>query len=392
MNEALAQRSPTRTLSPFVLIVFLGYLAVGVPLSTLPVQVHATLGFGTAAVGAAVGMAAVATLLTRALAGSLSDRHGPKPIVVLGLGVAALSGVAYLLSIGLPAGWSLAALFAGRGLLGLGDSLFTTGLAAWAVSRVGPQHAGRAFAWIGIAMYGALALGAPLGAALDEVGGFGAVAAASGLAPLFAIPVALALRGLPGGAQAKAPFLAVLAAIWPPGLALVLASSGFGAIAAFLALRYAAQGWPGAGLALTAFGAAYILARVCFAGLPDRLGGFRVATACLAVQAAGLLLIAAAGSARAALAGAALAGFGYSLVFPSLGVEAVRRVPAASRSTALGAFLACFDLGVGLGGPMTGVVAGGVGLPAAFVAAGGASAASIAVIAFTRRGRAAPPA
>jgi len=262
----------------------------------------------------------------------------------------------------------------------LGDSVFTTGVMAWAVSRVGPQHAGKAMAWIGIAMYGALAVGAPIGALLDAYGGFAAVAALAALMPLLAIPIALALRGLPGTARPRAGFLGVLRLIWAQGLALVLASSGFGTIAAFLSLRYAAVGWPGAGLALTGFGAAYIAVRLLFGGLPDRLGGKQVALVSLAIEAVGLLLIALARHPAIALLGTAITGFGYSMVFPSLGVEAVRRVPADSRGVALGAFLACFDLGLGAAGPATGLVASGFGLPASFIAAAVAALASMALV------------
>ncbi len=198
--------------------------------------------------------------------------------------------------------------------------------------------------------------------------------------PLLAIPVALALRGLPGATQLRAPFLGVVRAIWAPGLGMVLASAGFGTIAAFLALHYAARGWTGAGLALTAFGAAYILTRLLFAGLPDRLGGTRVAMISLSIEAAGLLLIAFAPRPLVALLGAAVTGLGYSMVFPSLGVEAIRRVPAESRGVALGAFLACFDLGLGAAGPAMGLVAGGFGLPAAFIAAAAAALLSIVLV------------
>ncbi len=380
MTEPAAPRNLTTTLLPFALIVFLGYSAIGIPLATLPVQVHAVLGYGATVVGVIIGLSAAITLLTRQAAGALSDRRGPKFAVLAGLVTTALTGVAYLASLVLPQDWGLAVLAAGRVVLGLGDSLFTTGIMAWAVTRVGPQHAGKAMAWIGIAMYGALAVGAPVGAALGSVGGFAAVSIATGLMPVLAIPVALALHGLPGATQRRASLLGVVRAIWAPGLGMVLASAGFGTIAAFLALHYAARGWPGAGLALTGFGAAYILTRLLFAGLPDRLGGTRVALVSLSIEAAGLLLIALASQPLMALLGATITGLGYSMVFPSLGVEAVRRVPAESRGVALGAFLACFDLGVGAAGPAMGLVAGGFGLPAAFIAAAAAALLSIVLV------------
>ncbi len=386
MDPAPPEPRVTTLLLPFALVVFLGYAAVGVPLSTLPVQV-ASLGHGTATVGAVIGLSAAVTLLTRQLAGAASDRRGPRAVVLLGLGVTALTGPAYAMSVLAP-GAGLAWLALGRVALGLGDSLFTTGVMAWAVTRVGPRHAGRAMAWIGIAMYGALALGAPLGAVLASVGGFPAVAGATAVMPLLAVPVAWAQRDLRVAGGPRASLGGVVRAIWAQGLGMVLASAGFGTIAAFLALRYAALGWPGAGLALTAFGAAYIAARLLFAGLPDRLGGARVALAALAIEAAGLLIVALAPAPAAALLGTAVTGLGYSLVFPALGVEAVRRVPADSRGVALGAFLACFDLGLGAAGPVTGVVAAGFGLPAAFLAAAAAAVASMGLV-WGTRGRAA---
>ena len=385
-------RSLTMILLPFALIVFLGYSAVGIPLSTLPVQVHVALGYGTTMVGVVIGLSAGMTLLTRQLAGSVSDRRGPKFAVLVGLVVTAMTGLAYLASLAVPQEYGIGALLAGRVLLGLGDSLFTTGVMAWAVTRVGPQHAGKAMAWIGIAMYGALAVGAPVGAALGALGGFGAVAVATSVMPLLAIPVAMLLPALPGAGQQRASFLAVVRAIWAQGLGMVLASAGFGTIAAFLALDYAERGWSGAGLALTSFGVAYIAVRLLFAGLPDRLGGMQVALASLAIEAVGLLLIAVAEQPLVALVATAVTGVGYSMVFPSLGVEAVRRVPASSRGVALGAFLACFDLGLGAAGPVTGLVAGGFGLPAAFVAAAAAALLSMVLVWSARTRRATSPA
>ncbi len=377
-----APRSVTRTLLPFTAIMFLGYAAVGLPLSTVPLLVHG-LGFSTTIVGIVIGLAPVATLLTRQAAGQLADRRGPKFGVLIGLITTACSGLFYLLATLLPPGPALVALMAGRVVLGLGDSLFTTACNTWMVTAAGPGHAGRAMSWAGIAMYGALAVGAPLGAVLAPAG-FAWVAAAVVVVPLLALPVAVRLVGLAAVPGRRVGFAGVVGRMWPPGLGLVLASGGFGTIAAFLALRYATMGWGGAGLALTGFGAVYILSRLTFAGLPDRLGGIRVAMVCLTVEACGLVLIGVAQSPLLAFLGTCLTGLGYSMVFPSLGVEVVRRVPTESRGVALGAYLACFDLGLGAAGPVMGLVAAGHGLPWAFMAAAVASVLSLALVWTTR--------
>ena len=375
--------SVTRTLLPFVLIVFLGYSTVGLPLSTLPLLVHQTLGYGTAVVGIVIGLAPAATLLTRQFAGQLADRRGPKFSLLIGLVTTSCSGLAYLLASALPPGPALVVLMIGRVVLGLGDSLFTTATNTWMVTAVGPHHAGRAMSWSGIAMYGALAVGAPLGAVLGQVS-FPAVAIAVVIMPLLALPIAIARPALAAVTAKRASFLSVIGKMWPQGLGLVLASGGFGTIAAFLSLRYAAMGWSGAGLALTGFGGVYIISRLFFAGLPDRLGGVRVAIVCLLIEACGLSLIALAWSPLLAFLGTALTGLGYSMVFPALGVEVVRRVPAESRGTALGLFLACFDLGLGAAGPAMGILAAGSGLPTAFFGGAVASLVSLGLVWVTR--------
>jgi predicted MFS family arabinose efflux permease len=82
-------------------------------------------------------------------------------------------------------------------------------------------------------------------------------------------------------------------------------------------------------------------------------------------------------SALMATAGAALAGLGYSLVYPGLGVEAVRGVAPEYRGLAMGLYTACLDLALGFGSPALGWIAGHANLDAVF----GISAAVVLVAA-----------
>jgi MFS family permease len=126
-------------------------------------------------------------------------------------------------------------------------------------------------------------------------------------------------------------------------------------------------------LCLSLFGACFIGARLLFGNLINRIGGFRVAIACLSVETLGLLLLWLAPNPNLALAGAALTGFGFSLVFPALGVEAVNLVPPASRGAAVGAYSLFIDLSLGITGPVAGAVAAGFGFASIFLFAALAS-------------------
>lgn len=364
-------------IAPFALVIFLGYLAVGLPLVTIPVYLHGTLGFSDLTVGIAVAAQSVITLLTRPVAGSLSDRAGPKRCVLLG---AAVTLVAGLISCGAASmtdpRLSLGVLLGGRLVLGLGESLVMTGGLAWAISAVGAPHTGKVMVWVGIAMYAAIAAAAPLGLRLVSHG-FGMVTL---LATAVVAPAAVLAMVLPPVAPAggeRLPFLSVVGRIAPLGSGLALATIGFGAIAAFAAIDFQSKGWDGAGLVLGGFGTAYILARLVGGHWPDCFGGARVATWSLAIECIGQTLLWFAPSPPVAITGAVLTGLGFSLVFPSFGIQAVKLVPPASRGSALGAYVAFFDIGVGTSGPLTGLIAGQLGYPAVFAC--GALAAAVAI-------------
>jgi MFS family permease len=153
-----------------------------------------------------------------------------------------------------------------------------------------------------------------------------------------------------------------------PGLGSALGSVGFGAVTTFVALLFANQGWANGWLAYTAYALAFILARIFFSHLADKIGGAKVAFVCALIEAIGQALIWLAVRPEMALAGAALIGFGFSLVYPGFGVEAVRRVPAQSRGTAMGAYTAFLDLAQGLASPALGLIATGARLNVLFLA------------------------
>ena len=88
---------------------------------------------------------------------------------------------------------------------------------------------------------------------------------------------------------------------------------------------------------------------------------------CSLIEAAGQALIWLAPWSAVALTGAALTGFGYSLVYPGLGVEAVRRAPAQSQGLAMGTYTAFLDVALGFATPALGLIAGVAGLGTVFL-------------------------
>ncbi|MGJ5820397.1 arabinose transporter [Paludibaculum fermentans] len=384
--------STSAVLPPFLarlaLSAFLCYLTVGIPLPVLSLYVHDTLGFGDFAVGTVVGIQFAATVLTRKYAGTRSDLHGARGAVMRGLAISSLAGVCYLAAVIVPgSNWTkLLVLIAGRLILGAGESLMITGTLTWGIGLAGQSRAGRVMSWTGMAVYGALALGSPIGLAVHSRFGFGAVACTVTLLPLLAMAVIRNVERAPTRAvRQPVPFRQVVVSVLRPGGILALQGAGFGSIGAFISLYFISRNWWGAGLALSAFGGAFVLVRLLFGHLPDRLGGYRVAWVSLAVETVGQLLLWQAQGPLMALTGAAVTGLGCSLMFPALGTEVVRMAKEESRGAALGAFAAFQDVSYAVTGPIMGIVATHAGYAAIFLG-GAAMAVAGAVLAYPREG------
>src|SRR5213083_578082 len=349
--------SVTRLL-PIMGVVFIAFLVIGLAMPVLPLYVHQGLGLSTFVVGLVAGSQFAASLVSRVWAGRHADSRGAKHAVVTGLVLAAVAGLLYLLSLRFVAtpAISVTILLFGRALLGAGESFIITGAQAWGLALSGAQNTGKVLAWIGTAMYAAFALGAPAGTTLYGSFGFTAIALATTIVPLAALLLVASLRRVAPTARVRPSLTKVVAAVWLPGLGLALTSAGFGAMTAFVALLFAARGWT-VWPAFTTFAVAFIVARMLLGHLADRSGGARVALTFLLMEAAGQALLWLAPSSLIALIGAALTGFGYSLVYPGFGVEAVRRAPAQSRGLAMGTYTAFLDVALALASPALGLIA-----------------------------------
>jgi MFS family permease len=362
-------RPAVAALAPLVLTIFSGFLAVGLPLPILSLQVHDVLGFDAVTAGWIVGLQSFATIATRQVAGSISDAHGPKRAVLVGLPLASLAGCAYAFSTFVPdRPVALAILIAGRLMLGFAESLFLTGCMAWGIARVGARRTGKVMAWQGIAMFAALGLGGPVGIAIMQQWGFVGIALVAILLPLLGLAVACGITPAFSAAGERVPFYRVIGLVWRYGVVLFLASMPYATLTAFVALYFASRGWSSAGFALTGFGAGYIVVRLFFAHLPDRLGGGPVAAVSIVIEALGQLILWLAPDPWTALAGATLTGIGFSLVFPALGVEALKRVAPQSRGMAVAGYIAFLDLALGLTSPLAGLLIQLSGAPAVFLA------------------------
>lgn len=374
MSELAAQsglRLNLRIIS-VVIFNFACYLTIGLPLAVLPGYVHDVMGYSAFWAGLVVSLQYFATLLSRPHAGKFADLWGPKRVVVFGLCGCFLSGLCYALAAlggNMPI-FSLLLLCLGRVTLGIGQSFTGTGCTLWGVGVVGSLHIGRVISWNGIFTYGAMAIGAPLGVGIYHWGGLLLLAAFIITITLIAIVCALPRPVVKSSKGKPLPFHAVLGKIWGYGLILAMGSAGFGVIATFITLFYQAKGWEGAAWALTLFSGAFVGTRLLFPNAINRYGGLSVALVCFAVEAIGLFLVWGSVDPWMAKLGALLTGAGFSLVFPAVGVVAVKTVPQQNQGSALAAYTTFMDLSLGITGPLAGFAMSYLGVPVIYLISG----------------------
>lgn len=366
MNVLARHLSPSRTAFAGIFVVtMLGLLSVGATLPVLPRYVTVELGGNELEVGIVTGAFAVTGLACRPLAGRLADLRGRKLVVVVG----SLSTVVSGLLLFVPAG--IEGLIVSRLFLGAGEGAVYTAGSAWVVDMTPPERRGRIIGLYGLAIWGGLALGPPIGELILQSSSYEAVWAFAAAAPLLAALIAMRTPEAftPHERTAHGDRRLISREALRPGLGLALAIVGYATMAAFVVLHLDERGVGHGATVFTAFAASVVAMRVLGGGLPDRFGSIPCVIGAGTIEALGLLMIAGASSMPVAVAGAVAMGSGFSLLFPSLALLVVNRVPEERRGAAMGTFTAFFDLGMGVGSLLAGAAAALGGYEAAFVVA-----------------------
>jgi len=377
-------------------------LGIGAVIPVLPLYVKGPIGGGDVAVGLVIGAFSVTGILMRPIAGRIADKRGRKRVHIAGIAFAAL-GAALIF---IPAG--VAGLIISRLLVGTGEGWVYTAGITWIVDLTPAEGRARVVGLFGLSVWGGITIGAVLGSLILSGAGYNAVWAFAVAAPLVALVIAsfipaaqateqsasgeLAEAELIGGeieatATASAAVVAsrnqrgllrwVPSSTLRPGASLAMVALAYGSFMSFVVLLLDHEGIGHGASVFTAFTASFVVTRLFLSSVPDRIGSRPTVLIAGLIQAGGIALIALAGSLPLVLAGAVLSGGGMSLVFPALAVIVIENTDLTRRGTALGAFLAFFDIGVGLGAPFAGIIAsigGGNNYAAAFLAASVVSA------------------
>lgn len=349
------------------LLFFAAFYALLIP---LPLLLEAR-GLRDDQIGLILGGFAVAALLGRPFAGWATDRIGPRVMLLSGA-LALMIG-----TLGMLSARAVALLFALRALQALGYVAFTTASTVLIVHLANPARRNTTLARFGIAANVAMTLvPALVGAALPWLAYQGAFWLAAGLAlgALLLVHLVL-LPGLPIHTQPStvaAPRFA-WGGLLIPMLAALLMGVGFGAFLQFLPLLATRRGSLDPGLFYTTYGLAIIGTRLLGGGWLDRLAQAHVLAGGFIALGLGLLLFGVVLEWSLLLLATVLIAIGNGLLHPILISMHIAALPSTARGQATAAFYVAFDLGIGGGAWVLGLVLAWAGLTWLYVVAALAS-------------------
>jgi len=371
MDATIEQsRKFSNSIISYVFFTFIGYFIIGLSLSVLPIFISKGLGFSMLVAGIVISLQYVMTFLMRAYSGKIIDSRGPKPAVLISMMGFAFTGLVLIMAYYFRFSPIISLLFLiiTRLFTGGAEGMVGASPINWAIMTFGEKHTAKIISYNGVACYGALALGASMGVTIVKYFNFyglGILIIALGLIGYFFARTKENRTGKQSEEKQKS-FWNVLGKVAPFGLCLAMGGLGFATISTFITLYYDYYHWQNGAMCLSVFGILFVAGRLVFNNAINRFGGINVAIASLAVEALGLTVIALSYHPYFVLVGAGITGLGFSLIFPALGVIAMKTVPSSNQGSALAGYGLFIDISLGITGPLIGGVADAFGLPYIF--------------------------
>ena len=349
------------------------FATFGMIILALPLYVKDELGYGSVGVGVAMGAASVSSVVFSVVSGRLGDRHGRRPLLVVG-GVVMLA--CYLGLALLP---GLAGVVAVRLVAGAAEATFVVGVYTATMDVTADERRGEAVSLVTLASYLGLTFGPVLADLVRGTDRYTLVWLVTAGFVLFATAIVATLgETRPATEEASGSWLPPRGAL-RPGLLVVLGLLGFGGFVAFAAIYAQGLGVERPGLIFALFGGVIALVRFFGRRLPDALGPTRTLELSFVCIAAGLALIGGWRTMTGLIVGTIVFGMGQAMTYPSAVLLAVQSTSANERSAVVGSVGAAVDVALGVGALTLGTVAkfwgdGGAFLVASAVARTGLAA------------------
>ncbi|XTZ19620.1 MAG: MFS transporter, partial [cyanobacterium endosymbiont of Rhopalodia fuxianensis] len=354
-------------------------------LPTLPIYIE-DIGGTTTQVGLVMGSFAIGLVCSRTGLGYLADGHSRKLVVRIGMLVATLAPIGYLL---VQSVWSLMAI---RTFHGISLAAFSTGYSTLVIDLSPIKQRGQLIGYMNLGAPIGMAIGPAMGTFLKESRGYESFFLITAGIGFWGYLLASQIKEKPRNRDIKIDstisdvhprnFMQLLSSpsILVPALILLLIGSVFGTLVAFLPLflRETALGLS-AGLFYTTVAVASFIMRVVSAQVSEGYRGLFI-TVSLICYVTSMGLLTQAHSARDLLLGAIFEGMGAGMLIPMMILLISDRSSPSERGRVYSVCMGGFDLGLAIAGTILGILGQMINYRSMFALAG--SLAIIAMIIF----------
>ena len=334
-------------------LVFCSAVSFQIMLPVLPLYLL-DLGGQTWEIGLLAAGLSISALLARPFVGYAADRFGRRPLMVGGSGAYIVIGALFTLV------QAVTPLLIVRTLQGFGLAAMGTGSSASVADAAPPTRRGEAMGIFGAAMNLGVAIGPFLGVVLADSRGYASVFVVSALFGVAGVLLSLSLPETAPALTGRRPTilgsLYSRAALYPAAIALFISSS-WAAVTSFLPVIAKEEGIGNSGFFFLTYALTLVVTRIIAGGLSDRFGRLRVLAPGLIISSLGLVILALAGNIGLFMLAAVVYGVGFGSSHPALMALVADRVGRGSQGVAMSTFSAAFDLGIGGGAMIWGVVA-----------------------------------
>lgn len=339
-------------------------------LVSLPIYAIRELNGKQSTAGLIVTVFIITAILIRPIAGNLMQKIGKKAIFLTSLLIFLVASVLYLFTD------SLTGLLIVRALHGIGFGMATTATGTIVADILPSSRRGEGMGYYSMSMNLAMVIGPFIG--LQAINSWGT-------STLFILAVIFAFLAILTGGFMKIEHAAEIDKVeldrtekkgfqfnqiienTAVKISIVAAVFGivYSSILSFVSVYAENRGFISvSGYFFVVYAIFMLMARPFAGKWFDRYGANKIVYPCIVLFAAGMILLGMAESEWMFLLSAALIGLGYGSMFPCLQTIAIQKAAPHRRGLATATFLSIFDIGIGFGSYIVGIIGDAIGLNA----------------------------
>ncbi|MEC1550085.1 MFS transporter [Bacillus rugosus] len=323
-------------------------------LPTLPLFVTA-IGGGAKQVGLVTGIFMISAIAIRPFAGVLAQRFNKKYLLIFGIVISACSTGAYYLAS------DVSVLLLIRLIHGAGFGLATTYFATIAAEIIPKERRGEGIGYFGVGETIAVSVGPMIGISALELYDFERLFLGGMSILLLAVLMAALVRRRPEakdtGEKGRVKIKVLERRVLFPSFLILLVGIAASGIMSFFALYAIEKGFRSVGMFFFLIAAASFFIRLISGKIFDRFGAAAILIPASIFSIAGLSILYIAQTNAMFFTAAICYGFGFGSIFPAIQTWCINLVEEHEHEDAMGTFFNFFDMGIGGGSLLLGVVA-----------------------------------